>query len=524
MESFVPQLTELLRGMWQGRWAGLIVAWLAGLAGAAYIFLTPDKYEATARVYVDTQSILKPLMSGLTVQPDVEQQLTILSRTLISRPNVEKLVRMTDMDLNVHSSEQRERLVDSLMRTLYIQSVGRDNLYTIGFRDPNPAQARRVVQSLLSIFVDSGLSEKANDTGRAQRFIEDQIKAYAQRLTEAENRVKDFKLKHMDFDTTGGGDYFAGMSKLAEELRKAKLQLQEANQSREALKKQLAEEQAHPTASSDDDSTSSVSTPDLDARIDALQKNLDDMLLRYTDQYPDVINSRKIIAELKEQRKAERKRQREQLAKQQEAGGGGDTSDPVYQQLKIALADSDAQIAGLRARVADYEGRYTQLRAKAESVPEIEAEYARLNRDYAIEKQNYQNLVSRRESALMSGELEQATGVANFRVIDPPRTLPTPVSPNRKLLVPLALVLSLCAGLAASYLFSMVRPTFHDNRGLKAIGKRPVLGAVSLIRNAEVLAKQRQRAVVFFGSLGGLAATYAAAIAIVFVRSGLSPF
>ena len=99
MESFVPQLTEALRGMWQGRWVGLAVAWLAGLGGAAYIFLTPDKYEASARVYVDTQSILKPLMAGLTVQPDIDQQLTILSRTLISRPNIEKLVRMTDMDL-----------------------------------------------------------------------------------------------------------------------------------------------------------------------------------------------------------------------------------------------------------------------------------------------------------------------------------------------------------------------------------------------------------------------------------------
>jgi len=522
VDSFVPQLTEALRGMWQGRWAGLAIAWLAGLGGAAYIFLTPDKYEATARVYVDTQSILRPLMAGLTVQPDVEQQLAILSRTLISRPNIEKLVRMTDMDLNVKTSDQRERLVDSLMRAVYIQSIGRDNLYTIGYRDPDPAQARRVVQSLLSIFVDSGLSEKGNDTGRAQRFIEDQIKAYAQRLSDAENRVKDFKLKHMDF-VNGGEDYFASMAKLAEELRKAKLQLQEANQSRDSLKKQLVEQQAQPASSAEDDPSSAISTPDLDARIDALKKNLDDLLLRYTDQHPDVINTRKIIEQLEAQRKEARKRQRAELEKRQQSGAPADAADPVYQQLKIALADSDAQIAGLRARVADYEQRYASLRAKAESVPEIEAEYARLNRDYGTEKQNYQSLVSRRESALMSGELEQATGTANFRVIDPPRASPNPVSPNRQLLVPLALLISLCAGLAASYLYSMVRPTFHDNRNLKTVGKRPVLGSVSLMRSAQVLANARRRAILFFGGLGGLAATYGAAIALVFIR-GVTPF
>jgi polysaccharide chain length determinant protein (PEP-CTERM system associated) len=506
--------------MWQGRWVGLALAWLAGLAGAVYIFLTPDKYEATARVYVDTQSILKPLMAGLTVQPNVEQQVAMLSRTLISRPNMEKLVRMTDMDLHVTSAEQRARIVDSLMRSLYIQSVGRDNLYTIGFLDSNPDQARKVVQSLLSIFVESGLAEKGNDTGRARRFIEDQIKTYAQRLADAENRVKEFKLKHMDFDSSAGSDYFGSLSALAEKLREAKLQLQEANQSREALKKQLADLKAHPTSPEQVDDSSALATPDLDARIDALKKNLDELTLRYTDKHPDVVNTRSMITELEKQRKEKKKQLQEDLAKSRQDGSAGDSGDPVAQQLKIALADSDAQIAGLRARVADFETRYNKLREKARSIPEQEAEFARLNRDYGIEKQT---LVARRESATMSGEMEQATGVANFRVIDPPRVSPTPVSPNRKLLIPLVLLASLCAGFAASYFFSMVHPTIHDNRGLKTVGRRPVLGAVSLIRNAEVLAKRRRRAVLFFGGVGGLVATYSAAILIVFVRNFL-PF
>ena len=315
MDTLLPQLNEVLRGLWQGRWAGLAVAWLAGLAGAAYIFLTPDKYEATARVYVDTQSILKPLMSGLTVQPNVEQQVAILSRTLISRPNMEKLVRMTDMDLHVTSTEQRERIVDDLMRRLYIKSVGRDNLYTIGFLDPNPDQARRVVQSLLSIFVESGLAEKGNDTGRAQRFIEDQIKTYAKRLTDAENRVKEFKLKHMDFDSSADSDYFGSLSALAEKRREAKLQLQEANQSREALKKQLADLKAHPTSPEQADDSAALATPDLDARIDALKKNLDELTLRYTDKHPDVVNTRSMIAELEKQREEKKKQLQKDLAR-----------------------------------------------------------------------------------------------------------------------------------------------------------------------------------------------------------------
>src|SRR5688500_5421094 len=217
--TIVPQILDVLRGMWQGRWAGLAVAWLTAVAGSVFIFLTPDKYEATARVYVDTQSVLKPLLHGLTVQPNVEQEVAILSRTLISRPNLQKLVRMTDMDLQVKTAEERERLIDGLMKTLFIKSVGRDNLYTIGFTHEQPAQAGRVVQALLSIFVESGLSGKGNDTVQAKRFIEEQIKVYEQKLAEAENRVKEFKLRNLDLNGAEGGDFFGGMAKVSEQLR-----------------------------------------------------------------------------------------------------------------------------------------------------------------------------------------------------------------------------------------------------------------------------------------------------------------
>ena len=73
----------------------------------------------------------------------------------------------------------------------------RDNLYVIAYRDPDPEQAQRVVQALLSIFVESSLGDKRKGTDTARRFIEEQIRAYEKQLEEAENRLKDFKLKHL---------------------------------------------------------------------------------------------------------------------------------------------------------------------------------------------------------------------------------------------------------------------------------------------------------------------------------------
>ena len=93
MQQLIDQLLDYLRGMWQRRWIGLAFAWVVVIVGSIWVFRLPNLYEASARVYVDTQSMLRPLMQGMTVNPDPGQTTAILSRTLLSRPNVEKIIR-----------------------------------------------------------------------------------------------------------------------------------------------------------------------------------------------------------------------------------------------------------------------------------------------------------------------------------------------------------------------------------------------------------------------------------------------
>ncbi|MFB1029831.1 MAG: Wzz/FepE/Etk N-terminal domain-containing protein, partial [Thauera sp.] len=172
MEELVTQITSYLRGMWRYRWWGMALAWIVGVVAGLVIYQMPDKYESSARVYVDTQSVLRPLMAGLDVQPNIDQQITMLSRTLISRPNVEKLINMADLDLGVNTTEEREALITRLSRDLRIGSSDRNNLFMLSYADTRPERAQRVVQSLLSLFVESGLGGKRQDADAARRFIE----------------------------------------------------------------------------------------------------------------------------------------------------------------------------------------------------------------------------------------------------------------------------------------------------------------------------------------------------------------
>lgn len=504
MEEIVRQVLTTLRATWKHRHLGMIVAWVVGAIAAGVVLRIPNQYEASARIYVDTQSILRPLMSGLAVQPNIEQQIMMLSRTLISRPNIEKLIRMADLDLNIKNKAQQETLIEELTGSLKIVGVGRDNLYTISYRDPDPAKAQRVVQALVSIFIESSLGDKRQDTDSARKFLEEQIRNYEKKLSDAENRLKEFKLRNIDLAAAEGKSGIDRLGDLSTQLSNAKLQLREAEQSRDALRRQIAGEEPVllPDSTGGD---SSISLPEIDGRIDAQKRNLDTLLQRYTEQHPDVIGARRLIKDLEEQKRQEIVARKKFAAANP---GASVSNNPVFQQLKVSLAEAEASAASLRARVAEYEERYKRTTSLMKNQPQLEAELAQLNRDYELDKRNYEQLVSRRDSAELSGDLDTAGSMADFRLIDPPRSSSKPVAPNRLMLLPLGLVLALASGLFVAFAASQIRPVFFDSKTLRDATDLPVLGTVSLIPNEARRQKERSSLRRFFAATAGLVVAY----------------
>ena len=240
MDELLQQVLDYLRGMWHRRWIGLAAAWLAAVIGVIVVYRIPNKYEASARVYVDTESLLRPLLGALAIQPNVDQQVGLISRTLLSRPNVEKLVRMADLDLDVKTRPAHDALVDSVTGSIRLDGNASTNLYVLSYRDTLPERARKIVQSLLTIFVESSLGDKRQDSRTAVKFLDDQIKRYDETLQAAENRLKEFKLKYMG--VTGQGDYFGRLASVQTAIENARLEMQAAEQSRDAYKRELAGE------------------------------------------------------------------------------------------------------------------------------------------------------------------------------------------------------------------------------------------------------------------------------------------
>ncbi|HKO67482.1 MAG TPA: XrtA system polysaccharide chain length determinant [Burkholderiaceae bacterium] len=504
MDEILSQAKTIAGAMWHRRWVGLAVAWFVAAVGAVLLLRMPDRYEATARVYVDTQTVLKPLMAGLAVQPNIDEQIGMLARTIIARPNIEKIMHSANLDVAAATQLQRDQMVDELTKRIRFTGSGRENIYTITYQDTSPERSKRVVQDLLSLFVESGLGNKRRDSETARRFIDEQIQGYEQKLSEAENRLKEFKLKNLGFTGASGGDYFARMSSLSEQAAKVRLELRAAEQARDAYRRELSGEEPVMLPDIGAGSTG-AGTSEYDARIDAQRKQLDELLRRFTDEHPDVAATRRLIAQLEEQRKQEVEARRKVAA--QSPPRLSASTNPVFQQIKISLAEAEANVASLRARAAEADARVAQLRAEAGKAPEIEAELTQLNRDYEVLRKNYEQLVSRRESATLSGDVDSA-GLAEFRIIDPPRVAPNPVFPNRFVLIPLVLLAALGAGLAASFAMARAFPTFHAVAALRKLTHRPVLGAVSMLETARSAWRRRLANTAFAGGFATLLLAY----------------
>lgn len=508
MEDIVKQVLSSLQGIWQYRWYAVVVMWLVATLGWTKVMLLPDDYQTTARVFVDTQSILKPLLSGMTTVPNLEQQVAIMSRTLLSRPNIERVMRMVDMDVAATTPREHELALETLMSKIRIGGTANYDIYTISYNHSDPAMVRDVVQSLLTIFVEGSFKGKRGDSEKAVQFIDEQIKIYEEKLVAAENSVKEFKLKNNFLLPRQGIDYGAQVLISNDALNNARLELRELEQARAAIQSQVSGDEPILGAEL---APALPDNPELDGRISVLNKNLDALLLQYTEQHPDIVSTRRLITILEERKKQE--------ASQRTANSDpGKHYSPMLQQLKVALAEAAARVASARARVSELGMRHQHLLAESQAVPEVESQLAQLNRDYEINKDNYEKLIGKREAAKLSGDLSSTTEMMSFKIIDPPTVPLRPVGPNRPLLFSLVLAVALAAGAATALLISQVRPTYRNPAELRDATGLRVLGGVSMNWTAPQKVRRLRGRIGFSAGVAGLLMSYGGVMAFTMMR------
>ncbi len=491
MNPVLDHLFDEIRCAWRFRWVAFVVSCTIAVIGWAIIFALPDRYEAYARVFVDTRTALRPALQGLTVDQNVDAQINYVRQSLLAGPQLTQIAKDAGI-LAPNITDERRR--DVILReftnriSLTVSNAGTQEdqrsiagtIYNFDYQDSNRARALRVVDILVNNFVERTLGGKRESSESAQKFLETQIKDYEERLAVAEGRLATFKKQNVGLMPSEQGGYFAQLQNEVDAEKKAETALSIAMSRRDELSKQLHSDAAVSAAGASGPVVGAAgvsSGGDTLSRIQETQARLDELLLKYTDKHPDVVATRATLAELKQRRIAEMESLRRGDANAVASSGAG--NNPVYQSIQLELNKQDVEIAALRRELAQHQGTVAELRQRLNSAPQVEAEFQALNRDYDVNKAEYSALLENYQKARL-GEKADNAGSVRFEVVLPPTAPLEIVWPRRTLALGGVLMIALFAGAGAAYGLHALRPVVSSVRSIAALTEYPVLGAVGM--------------------------------------------
>ena len=452
------------------RWRALALAWVVCLAGWAGIYAIPNQWQSSTRIYADADAILGMLLRGIAIDNSPAGQVEVLQRTLLSRPNLEKVIQRTPLDARAQTAGERDALLARLVRDIRITTQTR-NLFTIDYTDRDPRVAHDVVATTLALFMEAATVTDRQQMENARGFLNQQIGSYEVQLRQAERRRAEFQTRYIDILPS---DALGGVTRLdaaRNRLVQVQGELTDARRRRDLTQQQLENLPAMLAPGAAGSSGVAGGNP----RVFDAERQLSELRLRYTDQHPDVVAARNALAQLRTS-----------------GGGGGGTpraavpsapreaarSNPLYEQMRVRLVDVDGQISSLERQEREGQAEVTRLDAVARSEPEVQAQFLNLDRDYTVLRRNYEELLARRESLQLAGAARDSSDRVRLEVVDPP-TVPTqPLSMKRPLLAAGVLLLGLGAGGALAFLLVQMDRTFYTMQDLRRIGP-PVLGSVS---------------------------------------------
>lgn len=529
MKELLERIWDEAYSAWRFRWVGMAGAIVIALAGWVVVFLLPDRYEARASVFVDTRTALRPVLEGLTVEQDVSVQLNYVRQSLLSGERLERMAResgvlpATEAD-PVKVAETLEKFSKRI--TLGVRNAspsGRDSereagsIYEFVFRDGDRNRSLTVTHTLVNTFVEETLGGKRQGADNAQEFLQKELKDTSDRLRDTEQRLADFRRKHIGLMPNEQGGYFTQLQQAIDNADSLQNDLNVALARRAELARQLrGDAVVGATAAPNAGGAAS----DLVSRINEAQARLDELLLRFTENYPDVIAARATVDELKARREQEIERLRSGDASA--AASSGVSSNPTYQLIQQQLTAADVEIASLRGRLAQLRERAAELRQRLDVGPQVDADYAELTRDHEVVLAQYNAMLENYEKARL-GERADSAGSVRFEVIQPATAPFTPVFPPRMLLLVAVLLAALVAGGVLAWACQLLRPVVTSQRNLLDLTGVPVLGVVSPAFPRQGAARARAE-VLRFVSVGGLLlAVFAVAIVLNSLGMRLAP-
>lgn len=420
-------------------------------------YILPERFEAKCTVFIE-KSVISELVKGIAITPSFEDKLRVLAYTLKSRNLLVKIFNDLGLDYDKQTNAQQEKMVKDFQSRMDIKLKDREGLFIVSFVDKDPRFARDFTNTLVRRYVEENIAAKREESYDATKFLGEQITTIKSKLDEIENRANSYKRDNGSVLGLSEGAVLAEISEAQQRVNEF------------AIKRRQLESMLILAKKNDP----------LNARLAGLQNKQQELGLVYTDNHPEVVETKNEISAIKEQMQAG-------------PGSGGRSAVHSPEVEKISM-----EISSLRDIERDQRRFIASKQSQLKSIPAARSGLDELDRERNSQKYIYEQLVARYGQSEVSKQVEVQDKSTTFRIVDP-AILPTkPISPQRVKMILLGIVGGLVASFGLLVLRDHLDKSVRNVESLKSLGVQ-ILAVVPTIENPAELLAARKRDYWFYG-------------------------
>ena len=449
----IMNLKDFLTILFKHKWK-ILVTFVAIVVTITIVTYTlPSIYQATSTLLVKfgRENLYRPEVGqgGSWVSSSHEEMVNSEIQVLTSYDLIEKVVKTMDAEFlypvmakkmwdKGKSGESLVAVAVPMFKgSLFVEGVKKSNVIQVSFQHESPRIATQAVNLLVDFFKEKHLQVHSDPQSS---FLEQQLTAYEKGLEESENSLEVYKQKYQAFSLPEQKSLLLQQrTSFDTALKNTRNQVIELQQKQGALKAQM---QTVP------EDIPLATVTDRLGIVDNVKKTLldlqlkeQDLLIKYKEDNPMVVNMRKEITLVKEYLQ----RQEEELRKVHTTG-----KNVVYQEMEKEMIKTKAELAAQESKVPALNFQLSQLDREIQLLDLREKELQRLVRERELNEKNYKTYLEKAEEARILDDMNRRK-MANVSVIQKAAIPLGPIKPRKNLYVAFSLIFGAILGLGIAF-------------------------------------------------------------------------
>jgi uncharacterized protein involved in exopolysaccharide biosynthesis len=392
--------------------------------------------------------------------------------------------------------------------------------FSVSFSYENRYQAQKVVGDLVSRFIDESIRNRSSATYATTQFLKDQMEQAHKELDDIEAKLQSFQMANngrlpdqmdanmrqlMTLQTQV--QYLSGqISRVNQEKLQMETGIQILKDSRSAIAKEQPVEQQTMAYQKQNEKLNEA-----ERDVKAVQTQLDLLLQRYKEDWPDVQTARgrlkvatQIRDELLKEDAATKKADGEKVASDKSAPPKVATNPGQIRELRdidnriratqAAIEAKDMEIAGYNKQMVQANEAVKNYSGRVETIPAGAREYGDLLREKEIAREKYVKLDENLQKAQIAQDMEGRKQGETLELLDPASLPLNPTEPKRPMIIGMGAGIGLLLGVLIAGALEMKDTSLKNLKDVRAYTQMAILGSIPLLENDFVVRRRKRLA------------------------------